>query len=464
MCPLQNQHTNNHLNFYDNFFKQVVERIKDEGRYRVFAELSRDSQSFPQALYHYPDGRTKEVLIFCSNDYLAQSANPQVIEAMVKAAQAHGAGAGGTRNISGTSHFHVKLEKALAKMHTKESALIFSSCFVANETVLTTMSKHLPNAIVLSDQMNHASMIHGIRNGAWERQVYKHNNMEDLELLLQGLDPKRPKIIACESVNSMEGTIAPLSDIRDLARKYNAMTFIDEVHAVGMYGKKGGGIAQLDYLENDINVISGTLGKAFGVVGGYIAGSKVFIDAMRSTAPGFIFTTSLPPAICAAALKSVEMLSSPLCLERQKMHFNARKLQEKLIAKNLPLMNTQSHITPVIIGDAIKCKKVTDELLESYNIYIQPINFPTVSRGTERLRLTPSPSHTPEMLDYLVNALDQIWNKFELKRADHSLNFINNAILHDEYIVGGRRIYDKKPAEILSNNVTYFDKDVELER
>lgn len=427
---------------YDDKFQKVVDQVKSEGRYRVFAELSRHAKAFPQATYHSATG-DKEVLVFCSNDYTASSASNKVIEAMVDAAREHGVGSGGTRNISGTSSLHVKLERALADMHDKEAALVFSSCYVANETTLSTMSKHLPGALMLSDELNHASMIHGIKQGVWgEKQIYKHNDMNDLEARLK-LDASnaRPKIIAFESVNSMEGTVAPMKDIEFLAKKYGAMTFDDEVHAVGMYGNRGGGVAQRDNV--DIDVISGTLGKAFGVVGGYVAGSKSFVDAIRSTAPGFIFTTSIPPPVCAAALASVQHLSnSPV--ERRLMHQNARSLQIKLLQRRFPLMMTESHITPVIVGDAVKCKQVTDRLLQVHSIYVQPINFPTVPRGTERLRLTPSPVHTPEMLNRLVNALDEVWNHLDLPRNTSDLILPSKPMSNSELECGGAEVYNFK--------------------
>ena len=437
---------------YDDRFQKVVDQVKSEGRYRVFAELSRHAREFPKATYHSPSG-DKEVLVFCSNDYTASSASPKVIEAMVDAAREHGVGSGGTRNISGTSSLHVKLEKAIADMHDKEAALVFSSCYVANETTLSTMSKHLPGALMLSDAFNHASMIHGIRTGVWgERQIYKHNDMNDLEARLKKDQANnRPRIIAFESVNSMEGTVAPMKEIEFLAKKYGAMTFDDEVHAVGMYGVRGGGVAQRD--NADIDVISGTLGKAFGVVGGYIAGSKAFCDAIRSTAPGFIFTTSIPPPVCAAAYASVQHLSSSK-VERRMMHQNARALQIKLLERGFPLMPTESHITPVVVGDAVKCKQVTDRLLQVHSIYVQPINFPTVPRGTERLRLTPSPVHTPEMLDRLVNALDEVWNFLNLPRNAGMFTAPPASISLREFERGSGSVYDFKHARVAANGIS----------
>jgi 5-aminolevulinate synthase len=402
---------------YDLLFAGEVTKVKAEGRYRVFADLERRVGQFPVADCHNArTGGKMKVTGWCSNDYLSMGQHPKVVEAMVHTARTSGTGAGGTRNISGTNHNHVLLERELASLHGKEAALVFSSCYVANETTLTTMSKMLPNSILYSDSHNHASMIQGIRGGVWEKKVYHHNDMSHLEALLRQAPREQNKVIAFESVNSMEGTVAPMQDIAFLAEKYNALTFCDEVHAVGMYGKHGGGVAERDGVLADIDVFSGTLGKAFGVMGGYVAGTAAYIDAMRSNCPGFIFTTAIPPPVAAAALASIKHLKES-SEERVKMHTNARILQAKLRALGLPLLPTVSHVTPVVVGDSVKVKQVTDKLLHEYGIYVQPINYPTVKKGTERLRITPNPVHTPEMMDTFLHALDTIWNELELPRS-----------------------------------------------
>ena len=400
---------------YENFFKSELDGLREEGRYRIFADLERKAGSFPRATHRTTDTE-HEITVWCSNDYLGMGQNPAVIAAMHEAIDRCGAGAGGTRNISGTNHYHVLLEQELADLHGKESALLFTSGYVSNWAALGTLASCIPDCVVLSDAGNHASMIEGIRHSRAERHIFKHNDVADLERLLKHIDPDRPKLIAFELVYSMDGDIGPIREICDLADKYNAMTYLDEVHAVGMYGPRGGGIAEREGLMDRITVIEGTLGKAFGVVGGYITGTAALCDFVRSFASGFIFTTALPPAVAAAAAASIRHLKVSE-LERRKQRDRVAKLRRKLDAIGLPYMANQSHIVPVMVGDPKKCKWISDILMERYGIYIQPINYPTVPRGTERLRITPTPLHSDEDIDRLVTALSELWSQCALSRA-----------------------------------------------
>ena len=393
---------------YDDIFSNHLDALKEEGRYRHFAHLERLCGQFPKAIYHAADGSSKEVIIWCSNDYLGMGQNPVVLNAMKDAVEKYGAGAGGTRNISGTQKLHRDLEESLADLHKKEAALVFSSGYVANEGALGTIIKLLDNPIVFSDELNHASMIQGIRAAKCEKHIYSHNDIEQLEDMLRQADPMRPKVIAFESVYSMEGDIAPIKEICDLAEKYGAMTYLDEVHAVGLYGEHGGGVAEQRGLLDRVDVFEGTFGKAYGVMGGFITGSEKLIDAVRSFAPGFIFTTSLPPAVLAGALASVEYLKTSQ-IERARAHSNAKYLKQKLLDNNLPLMDGESHIVPLIVGEANCCKAVTDILLNDYDIYVQPINYPTVPRGTERMRLTATATHKKEDIDHMINTLIDLY-------------------------------------------------------
>jgi 5-aminolevulinate synthase len=403
---------------YENFFKTQLDRLKDEGRYRVFAELERRAGSFPAAT-RYADDQTGDVTVWCSNDYLGMGQSPVVLQAMHETLDRCGAGAGGTRNISGTTHAHVLLERELADLHRKEAALLFTSGYVANWATLSTLAARLPECVVLSDAGNHASMIEGIRHSRAECLVFEHNNPEDLDRKLAAIAPDRAKLVAFESVYSMDGDIAPIKEICDVAERHSAMTYLDEVHAVGLYGPRGGGVAERDGLMHRITVIEGTLGKAFGVVGGYIAASAAHCDFIRSFASGFIFTTALPPAIAAGACASVKHLKTSE-VERERQRERVAKVRRRLQAIGIPMIENQSHIIPVMVGNAKKCKFISDWLLDNHGIYVQPINYPTVPRGTERLRFTPSPLHSDADIEKLVSALSEIWSQCALARVSHA--------------------------------------------
>jgi 5-aminolevulinate synthase len=400
---------------YKAAFAGAVEQVRSEGRYRVFADLKRHRGAFPMATWTPPSGAPREVVVWCSNDYLGQGQNPVIIEAMHKAIDEAGSGSGGTRNISGTTHYHVELEAELADLHGKEASLLFTSGYVSNEAALATLQKILPGLIIFSDELNHASMIAGIRHGGGPRRVFRHNDLIHLEELLAAAPAGAPKLVAFESVYSMDGDIADIAGTAALAKRYGALTYLDEVHAVGLYGPRGGGVSERDRVADQIDIIEGTLGKAFGVMGGYIAADATLIDAIRSHASGFIFTTSLPPALTAGALASIRWLKDHDEVRRSHQE-RAASLKARMRAAGLPVMGSVSHIVPILVGDPVHCKLVSDMLLTDHAIYVQPINYPTVPRGTERLRFTPTPFHTDAMMDDLVTALEALWARCNIQR------------------------------------------------
>ncbi|MDU8926442.1 5-aminolevulinate synthase [Alisedimentitalea sp. MJ-SS2] len=396
---------------------KAINQLHEEGRYRTFIDIEREKGNFPHAMWRRPDGSEQPITVWCGNDYLGMGQHPTVIAAMHEAIDATGAGSGGTRNISGTTVYHKRLEAELADLHGKEAALIFTSAYIANDATLSTLPKLFPGLIIYSDALNHASMIEGVRRNGGNKRIFRHNDVEHLRELLEADDPAAPKLIAFESVYSMDGDFGPIEEICDLADEFNALTYIDEVHAVGMYGPRGAGIAERDRLMHRLDIINGTLAKAYGVMGGYIAASAKMVDAIRSYAPGFIFSTSLAPAIAAGATASVKHLKSDQAL-REKHQEQAKILKTRLKGLGLPIIDHGSHIVPVIVGDPVHTKKLSDMLLENYGIYVQPINFPTVPRGTERLRFTPSPVHGPDEMDKLVRAMDELWSHCALNRAE----------------------------------------------
>ncbi|MES2442185.1 MAG: 5-aminolevulinate synthase [Pseudomonadota bacterium] len=399
---------------YSRVFSQAIDRLHAEGRYRVFIEILRNKGAYPNARCFAGHNGPKPITVWCSNDYLSMGQHPKVIGAMEEALHDVGAGSGGTRNIGGNTHYHIALEAELADLHGKEGALLFTSGYVSNEATLATLAKVLPGCIVFSDELNHASMIAGIRHSGCEKRVFRHNDLAHLEELLAAEDPATPKLIAFESVYSMDGDVAPIAEICDLADKYNALTYLDEVHAVGMYGARGGGISERDDVADRLTIIEGTLGKAFGVMGGYITASTMIVDVIRSYAPGFIFTTSLSPVLVAGALASVRHLKAS-SEEREGQQAAAATLKAMLAEAGLPVMNSTTHIVPLMVGDPVKAKRISDILLAEYGVYVQPINYPTVPRGTERLRFTPGPTHDEAMMRELTGALVEIWGRLELE-------------------------------------------------
>jgi 5-aminolevulinate synthase len=401
---------------YNRIFKAAIDRLHDEGRYRVFIDILRNKGAYPNARCFAGHNGPKPITVWCSNDYLGMGQHPAVIAAMEAALHDVGAGSGGTRNIGGNTHYHVDLEAELADLHGKEAALLFTSGYVSNEAALSTLGKLLPGCVIYSDELNHASMIAGIKSSGCEKKIFRHNDLAHLEELLEAEDPARPKLIAFESVYSMDGDVAPIAAICDLADRYGAITYLDEVHAVGMYGARGGGISERDEVADRVTIIEGTLGKAFGVMGGYIAAEKNIIDCIRSYAPGFIFTTSLSPVLVAGVLASVRHLKSSN-VEREGQQASAAMLKRKFDQAGLPVMPSTTHIVPLLVGCPLKAKRISDILLAEYGFYVQPINFPTVPRGTERLRFTPGPTHTEEMQDELTGALVEIWDRLEMKAA-----------------------------------------------
>ena len=399
---------------YDQIFDQAIDRLHAEGRYRVFIDILRNKGAYPNARCFHGHNGPKPITVWCSNDYLAMGQHPKVVAAMEEALHDVGAGSGGTRNIGGNTHYHIQLEDELADLHGKDAALLFTSGYVSNDATLSTLAKLLPGCLIFSDELNHASMIAGIRNSGCEKRVFRHNDLAHLEELLASADPELPKLVAFESVYSMDGDVAPIHAICDLAEKYNALTYVDEVHAVGMYGPRGGGISERDNAADRIDIIEGTLGKAFGVMGGYIAADRKIVDVIRSYAPGFIFTTSLSPVLVAGVLASVRHLKS-CSEERDAQQASAAMLKRRFREAGLPVMDSTTHIVPLMVGDPVRAKEISDILLAEYGMYVQPINYPTVPRGTERLRFTPGPAHDEAMMAELTGALVEVWDRMDLE-------------------------------------------------